>query len=149
MMMFLGLRSLSQHMNEETYKQHPAKLLKPLPCSYQSLKMDDLDLIATSGPATTASPASAELRKLQAAWTIDCQPAVTAMANDRRHTKHCKESQCTRCNYVEHKDRLAKLTPLSSCLAPHLIGSVSLGKMHEVKGCWLSSAIVDGKWGAL
>ena len=113
--------------------------------------MDDLDLdliIAKSKPAIDAVPASAELQKLQAAWTIDSQPAVAAMANDRNHSKYCKKSQCIRCNYVEHKNRLAKLTPLLAHFSPHFVDMISPGKMHASKGCWLSSAMVDGKWGA-
>lgn len=74
------------------------------------------------------------------------RPANIAIANDHKHRSKCREYGCTRCAYVTRAPELAKI---SRMFDPEALANitVSADKPTAAKGCWLASAVVDGKWG--
>lgn len=89
---------------------------------------------------------SKHLRKLEYAWQLGTNPARTAFADDEKHHRKCQKSRCIRCSYVTRGPELAKITRMFD---PEVLANatVSADKLMAANGCWLASAVVDGKWG--
>ena len=54
---------------------------------------------------------SGALKDLESAWLIGTGSALVAWSDDKRHRRKCKQSPCTRCNFVDRGPELAKMTP--------------------------------------
>jgi hypothetical protein len=87
------------------------------------------------------------LRSLETAWMINTRPAAVALASDEKHANKCQRTHCVRCQYVSRGPELAKLTPMIHESLNLARGAFKADKLQAAKGCWLSSAKVDGKWG--